>query len=904
MSRAMAFEPGARLGPYEIVSPIGAGGMGAVYRARDTRLDRTVAIKVLGEALATDPASRQRFEDESRAIAALNDPHICTIHDVGREGTVDYLVLEFLEGETLADRIARSGALHVDVAIAIAVQIGDALERAHRAGIVHRDLKPGNVMLVKRAGAAEPTVKLLDFGLASRLSGRRPAVDASLVSTMAPSMMATRPPSATNAAAVASGMSGTVQYMSPEQLDGQVPDHRADIFAFGCVLYEMLAGRKAFDAASAMAAIAAIMTTEPPPVPALATAHPLLDHVLRRCLAKHPDQRWQSIGDVTGELRWAASQPPPAAVSSLRAGERPWGVRHWSGVAVAMLILWPLAVVGALRLAGLGSSDAQTQMPVQLEITTPPTDDVSGALSSDGRQVAFVAIKDHVPMLWVRPLDKIESRALPGTEGASFPFWSPDGKSLGFFAGDKLKRIELAGGGPIVVADAPTARGGAWGADGTILFAPGVNAPIKRVPARGGAVEEITSIAGDAGPSHRRPGFLPDGVHFLFNSSLGGPETNGIYIGALDKSRPLRISTDDDSGFFAPPDTLLSVRQNNLRAARFDPATGTLLGEPVIIAQGLNSAGVFGASANGVLAYRAGSAQIRQLVWVDRKGQILQNVSGPRPGSIASPELSPDEKSVALFLHPGAGEDNDVWVYELARFLGHPITTGPPADAHPFFDPDGTAVIFNSARSGERGSTRVPLSGGRPTVLTPVELSGGTPLSMTRDRQFLLVRAAGGANGIDLRAVRVADRTVIPVTELAGDETEGQFSPDAKSVAYVASLSGRPEVYVQSFPDGAARTQVSTAGGTQVRWSADGREIYYLAPDGKLMAVGFTAAPAPDVKPPVALFQTHLANGNNVIGNKAQYAVSHDGRFLLNTVVESPSTPIVVVLNWRRTFAP
>jgi eukaryotic-like serine/threonine-protein kinase len=863
-----------------------------------------VAIKVLTGALADDPESRQRFEEEARAIAALNDPHICTIHDVGREGELDYLVLEYLEGETLADRIRRTGALRLTDALTVAVQIGEALERAHHAGIVHRDLKPGNVMLVPRAGASEPAVKLLDFGLASRTAVQRPrGLDASLAATFAPSLVATRPPSATVASGSSGNMSGTVQYMSPEQLDGHEPDHRADIFAFGCVLYEMLAGRKAFEGATAVTAIAAIMGSEPPPIPALDRAHPLIDHILRRCLEKDRDRRWQSIGDVTGELRWVTTQPVPAA--AVAPPRQAWGVWHWTGATLAALavifVVLPLTLLGGVRLIkGNAGDNADAQSRLTLEITTPPTDDVSGAVAPDGSQIAYVAIKDHVPMLWVRALSSVESRALPGTEGASFPFWSPDAKSLGFFADNKLKRIDVASGGPTVITDAPTARGGAWGPDGTILFVPGVNAPIKRVPARGGTVEDVTTLGAGFGPSHRHPSFLPDGKRFLFTSSLGGPETNGIYIGSLDKSTPVRILNEDDSGLFAPPDSLLTIWQNNLRAYQFDPEAGKAIGEPSTIAQGVGSAGVFGTSANGVLAYRTGTAQIRQLVWVDRKGTMIRDVSGPRSGGIASPELSPDEQSVALFLHPSAGEDNDVWVFELARFLGRPITTGPPAEAHPIWDPNGAHVIFYSARGGARGPTRFPLSGGAPALAIPKEHPGGTALSMTKDRQYLLTRNDSGGAGVDLQAFATADGRVIPVTALSGDETEGQFSPDGKWVAYVANISGRPEVYVQSFPDPAARTQVSTMGGTQVRWSASGREIYYVAPDNNLMAATFTARATPPVTLPVALFKTHLANGNNVIGNKPQYAVSRDGRFLLNTVVESPSAPIVVAVNWKR----
>ena len=903
----MAFESGARLGPYEIVAPIGEGGMGAVYRARDTRLDRTVAIKVVTGALAADPEFRQRLEAEARAIAALNDPHICTIHDVGREGDLDYLVLEYLEGETLLERIRRDGALAPDLAIAIALQIGEALQRAHRTGIVHRDLKPGNVMLTQRAGSAVPHVKLLDFGLAARGAPARPtALDASLAATLAPSMVSTRPPSATAASTPATGgMSGTLQYMAPEQVDGQPGDHRADIFAFGCVLYEMLAGRKAYPGNSAVTVIAAIMSSEPPPIASIATARPLVEHVLRRCLEKSVDRRWQDIGDVVSELQWAASQPVPVPAAPVRRR----GVWQWAGAGVATVFalfgILPLMLLGGLKLLGMsGDSDAPSRA-LQLEITTPSTDDISGAISPDGSQIAFVAVKDHVPVLWLRRLDALESTALAGTEGASFPFWSPDNKSLGFFADNKLKRVDVPDGRPIVITDAPTARGGAWGPDGTILFAPGVNAPIKRVPARGGAVEDVTSTKAEdgIGPSHRRPAFLPDGKHFVFNSSLGGPATNGVYIGALDKSKPVRISEDEDAGFYAPPDKLLTIHQNSLQAYRFDPAKGKLLGEPVTIAQGVNGAGVFGAAANGVLAYRTGTAQVRRLVWVDRKGTQLADLSGPRPGSIASPELSPDEKSVSLFLHPNAGEDNDVWVFELARFLGRPITTGPPADAHALWDPDGTALIFNSARSGDRGATRFPLSGTKPQLLVSREAAAGTPLAMTKDRRYLLIRyESAGATGVDLKAFSLTDNQSITVSELPGDETEAQFSPDGKWVAFVSSVSGRPEIYVQAFPEATGRTQVSTAGGTQVRWSADGHEIYFIAPDSQLMAVSFTPGAPPQLKLPTALFQTHLANGNNVVGNKAQYAVSRDGRFLLNAVVEAPSAPIVVFVNWASRF--
>jgi Tol biopolymer transport system component len=894
----MPFDAGTRLGPYEIIAPLGAGGMGEVYRARDTRLDRTVAVKVLSGALAADSESRQRFEHEARVVAALNDPHICTIYDVGRYGELDYLVLEYLEGETLADRLKRQG-LAVDEAIAIAVQIGGALDRAHREGIVHRDLKPGNVMLVRRGGPSSPAdVKLLDFGLAARTAAARPqTVNATLAATMAPSMMATRPPASSRTI----GFSGTVQYMAPEQLDGEVGDHRVDIFAFGCVLYEMLAGRKAFEAASVVTAIAAIMGSEPPPIPTLATAHPLLDHVMRRCLEKDRERRWQSISDVAGELRWIAANPVTApAVVPVRTG-----LSRLGKMALTLALLVATALLAA-SVRALRSRGAAPDVPAfRLELSTAPSDDPAVALSPDGTQIAFVANQNRVPMLWVRSLDDIESRALSGTDGASYPFWSPDGHSIGFFADNKLKRIDLAGGMPLTVTDAPNARGGAWNADGVMLFAPGVAAPIMRVPARGGSAEQVTQLNAGSGRAHRLPQFLPDGKRFLFSSTLGGSDTNGVYLGSLDKTPPVRLLQDDSGGRFVAPGLLLAIKQGALQAYRFNLASGAVQGEPVLIAQGFGggaSTASFATSDTGVLAYRAGTAQRRQLTWVNRQGAAVRAIGEPEPDYAGSPELSPDEQSVVVFRQPTG--DNDVWVIELGRSLARRVTDGPPADAHPLWDPDGQHVLFNSSRFGGTGPIRQAVSGGK---AEPLFANGmpGLAVSWTRDRQHVLLRRENPKSGSDLVAATTSgEPREVVVAQSTFDETEGQFSPDGRWVAFVSNESGRAEIFLQSFPEGRARMQVSTTGGAQVRWSADGKEIFYVARDGKMMAVSIALGGAsPDVKLPVPLFQTHLATGTNVLGNKPQYAVSRDGRFLLNTAIESASTPIVVAVNWMKKLA-
>jgi Tol biopolymer transport system component len=742
-------------------------------------------------------------------------------------------------------------------------------------------------MLTRRA------VKLLDFGLAARTAVARPQVfDAAIAATMAPTL-ATARPQTPPAPAATSGLVGTIQYMAPERLDGQEGDHRADIFAFGCVLYEMLAGRKAFEGANILTAVAAIKNSEPPSVAAL-QAEPLLDHVLRRCLAKDPEERWQSIRDVTSALRWLTEHP----LSSSAAGSPSSFVwRIATGIAAVVAI----AAIGVAAQALRGRAAPADLQPVRFEVATTPTDDPSVSLSADGKKLAFVANQNGIPMLWIRSLDSVENHVLAGTEGASFPFWSPDERAIGFFAGNKLKRIDVAGGAPIALADAPNARGGDWNADGVILFSPGVQAPIMRVSASGGAVEQVTQPKADSGPgpAHRVPNFLPDGKRFLFSSTLGGPPTNGVYMSALDKMPPVRLLSGGTGGRFVPPDKLLAIGQGALQVYDFDVRTGTVQGQPTMIAQGF-SAGIatasFATSGTGVLAYRASTAQRRQLVWVDRRGALLRAIGDPETDYIASPELSADGQTVLVFTQRSG--NNDAWVIELARNLPRRITDGAGAHAHPMWDPDGDHIVFNSPS----GATRQAVNGGKPEPLF-AQATRGTALAWTRDRQYVLLRRDNGTTG-DLVAVSMTgEPREVNVAQSPSDETEGQFSPDGKWIAFVSNESGRAEVFVQSFPEGRMRTQVSTTGGAQVRWSGDGKEIFYVAPDGKMTAVSMTLG-GPNAKLnvtlPVPLFQTRLATGTNVLGNKPQYAVTRDGRFLLNSAIESASAPIVVFVNWMK----
>jgi Tol biopolymer transport system component len=893
----MSLPSGTRLGPYEIVAPLGAGGMGEVYRARDTRLDRTVAVKVLPEHLADTPEARERFDREARAVSSLNHAHICVLHDVGHQGSTDYLVMEFLEGETLAKRIER-GPLPAAELLRIAVEIADALEKAHRQGILHRDLKPGNIMLTK-AGA-----KLMDFGLAKATP---PAVDLAsspTVSQPVPARPQQEPLTARGT------IVGTFQYMAPEQIEGKETDARSDIFAFGAVLYEMATGKKAFEGRSQASLIAAILEREPPAISTLQPmSPPALDRVVKTCLAKDPDERFQTAHDLRMQLQWLSEGGSQAGVPAPVAARRKYRELILAAVAAAGIV--------AAVFFGVLYSERTPAQPHAIRSYVKPAANLNFtafnggpagfALSPDGLRLAYVAsAPDGKSALWVRALDSLPAQPLAGTAGAVFPFWSPDSRFIGFFAGGKLKKIEASGGPPLTLCDAPTARGGTWNQEGIIVFAPNFTGSLFRVSAVGGAATAVTTLDPSRNEStHRWPYFLPDGRHFLYLA--GNPftpkesPTNVILVGSLD-SRESKLLLHVQSNAIFASGHILFLRQSTLMAQPFDTKRLDFTGDAFPVGDQVQDVatrvqGIFSASENGILAYsEATQGGDRQLLWLDRNGKQAGAVPGT--DAYSDPHISPDGKRLAFSLESPAF---DIWVYDVMRGVKTRFTFSSASSAGnlaPLWSPDGRRIAYTSVRSGKFGIYQKAADGssGEEVLLEPTP-EQVYPEDWSPDGKLMAYwKSQTGGAEVWILPLQ-GDHKSYPFLQSQSFQMAAYFSPDGKWIAYTSNESGRLEVYIRPFPGPGGKWQVSTEGGWYPRWRRDGRELFYVSADSKLMSAEVkangTSLEVGAVRP---LFETRPYYG---LFSGSAYDVAADGqRFIFAYEPQQSNSAITLVVNW------
>jgi serine/threonine protein kinase len=889
----MTIPAGSRLGPYEILAPIGAGGMGEVYKAKDTRLERTVAIKVLPQHLSASSEVRQRFEREAKTISQLSHPHICALYDVGREGETEYLVMELLEGETLSERLAK-GPLPLEQTLRYGTEIADALDKAHRQGIVHRDLKPGNVMLTKSG------VKLLDFGLAKAVAPVGPQSGLTSLPTMAGGQNLTQEGT----------ILGTFQYMAPEQLEGKEADARTDIFAFGATLYEIATGKKAFSGATQASLISSILRDDPQPISQVQPmTPPALDRVVKTCLAKDPEERWQSAADIKRELLWVAEGSHAESAPRRR---RVGGRERLAWTAFTLAAAAAL-IVGFLELRRKPESGrvfrssilppAKTQFAFQ---SSPP------AVSPDGRRIAFSAGPPNARgRLWVRSFEASDAQPLPQTEGGSGPFWSPDSRFLGFFADGKLKRIDPSGGEPQTLCDAPSGRAGTWSREGVILFT--TDGPLHRVSESGGASSQVTRWDDAYGAiSHNRPAFLPDGRHFLYLRYLGrsgdGSNPYGLILGSLgskDEKELLRVRAN--VAYAPAPDGssaghLLYLQAKVLVARPFDARRLEFTGEAFPIAEqvqlhGAGSTAVFSVSASGLLVYQLGAGEASELVWFDRSGKRLESLG--EPANYSHPRISHDGRRVAVVVGDLKSADTDLWLYDLPRRAKTRFTFGPAVNIFPVWSPDDSRIVFASNRRGMHELYQRATSGsGADELLFDSESSFLWPTDWLPDGRIAIQsRDTKARTAVDVGVVSVADRKAVTLLGTSFDERNPQFSPDGRWLAYASNESGSFEIYVQPFPGMGQKWQVSSAGGATPRWRRDGKEIFFFKlPEKMLMSAEVKPGSTFEVGEPRPLFQTQVKWSD--FGT--QYDVSPDGsRFLITTLVgEERSEALTVVQNW------
>jgi eukaryotic-like serine/threonine-protein kinase len=881
----MALAPGTKLGPYEIVAPLGAGGMGEVYRARDTRLDRIVAIKILPAHLSQDAEAKERFDREARAISSLSHPNICHLYDVGQQGGASYLVMEYLEGETLADRL-RKGPLRLEQVLKTGAEICEGLEKAHRNGVVHRDLKPSNIMLTK-TGA-----KLMDFGLA------KPAVAAIGAGSSSASLATMSKP-----LTVEGTILGTFQYMSPEQVEGEEADIRSDIFSLGAVLYEMITGRRAFEGKTTASTIAAILAAEPKLISTIQPmSPPALERVVKACLEKDPDDRMQTAHDVRLQLKWiaqAGSKVTPLPAAAMRS------VPGWRALILSLGTLLLGAVIASLATWNLRPAPPR---PVsRTVITLPPGQRLAGldqpclALSPDGSHLAYVAIQGGAQQLYLRTLDSLEARPIPGTEGATGPFFSPDGQWLGFFAGQKLKKISVSGGSALTLSDVPFPLGASWDSHGMIAFAPSVGSPIQQVPDAGGAPQPLTRLEkGEI--AHRWPEFLSDGKAMLFTA---GPTsinwTNAqIAVHSVSTGEQHSLIQGGTQPRYAPTGHLVYAQGGSLMAVPFDIQRLAVAGTEVPVVEGIlqsttSGAAQYSISATGSLVYVPGGVQATQnrLVWVNRNG-TERPVAAPAQAYVF-PRLSPDGRRLAVTIQ---GQEVQLWLYDLSRETLTRFAFDGKFNTNPVWSPDGKRIAFNSNKEGPVNlfSQLADGSGGLERLTTSEHLH--FPMSWSSNGQVLAFVEVTPTTGYDIWMLGFSDHKAQPFLRTPFNESVPQFSPDGRWLAYISNESGRWEIYVQPFPGSGGKWQISTEGGTEPVWNRNGRELFYRNGD-KMMAVNIATQPSFTPGKPRVLFEGHYVPPP---GTTPNYDVSPDGqRFLMikpNEAGEAAPAQINVVLNW------
>jgi len=890
----MPILPGRRLGPYEILSTIGAGGMGEVYKARDTRLDRNVAIKVLPTHLADRAELRERFEREAKTIASLNHPHICTLFDTGHQDNIDFLVMEYIEGETLAQRLAKC-PLPIGQALQYAIEISDALDKAHQKGVTHRDLKPGNIMLTK-AGT-----KLLDFGLAKlRQEAAPPTSDSKL-------------PTLKSAITGEGTILGTLQYMAPEQVEAKEVDARTDIFAFGAVVYEMTTGKKAFEGKTSASVMAKILESEPPSMASLQPmTPPALDRVVKKCLAKEPEKRWQVASDLCDALKWISdedSQPPMSAAAGKEI--------HELGRRALILVLGALLLVAAIT--GLAIWNLKPIPPAprpvsRLTIVLPPGQQLmvpengpAVALSPDGTHIAYVAREGLTQQVYLRAMDSLEARPIPGTEGPvagtnyAEPFFSPDSQWIGFFAGGKLKKVAVSGGAALTLCDALRSNGVSWSSQGMIAFAPGQIAFLQQVSDMGGAPQPLTRI--EKGETvHGWPEFLPGGKAVLFAVAIGGSFATGqIAVQTVGSAEHRNLIQGGMYPHYAPSGQLVYVQGGTLMAVPFDPQRLAVTGAAVPIVEGVlqsttDGDAQYSFSATGTLAYVSGGSQSTQmkLVWVNRNG-AEQPLAAPEHAYV-NPRISPDGRRVAVGI---TEQERQVWLYDVSRGTLTRLTFQGNNNLVPFWTPDGKRIAFTSNKEGQRNLfwELADGSGGLERLTTSEQLH--IPGSWSPDGQLLAYSEVNPTTGFDIWVLGLRDRKAQPFLQTQFNESTPQFSPDGRWLAYVSDESGRKEIYVQPYPGPGGKWQISTEGGVEPLWNRNGRELFYRS-ENKMMSVEIATKPSFSAGTPKKLFEGayQLLSGIST----PNYDVSPDGqRFLMLKPVEQSQagpTQINVVLNW------